>query len=94
MARPAQPVEHGTTYRMAQRCGRRGGGRCDLCKSIASEYMAVWRKRPPECMPTDADLAEARGRAAYRIARMHPALFRALVAEELDRARLSRREVA
>lgn len=90
MGRPAEPVEHGTTHRMAQRCARRTGGRCDPCKAVVAEWMAVFRKRGPMWAPSEADVVAARGRAAHRVAAMYPHLFRALVVEELDNAKHQR----
>lgn len=78
-------IEHGTTYAASQKCYRRPEGRCSACKRVSREYMAEYRKSHPEYANRNGDLGNARARALWRLARMYPQQFRALVADELGR---------
>lgn len=87
-------IAHGTTHAASQKCYRRPEGRCSACKRVSREYMAQYRKNHPEYVNRNGDLVNARGRAAWRLTRMYPDVFRALVAEELAKSDERQDEVA
>lgn len=75
-------IEHGTSYGEFQRCRRQNGKACTPCRRQAADYLAQWRKERP-LAARRAQLEDyARERALWRLARMQPVLFSALVAEE------------
>jgi len=82
----SRQIEHGT-YGGYQQCKKRPEGPCDPCRVACREYMGQWRERNPDKAARHGDRADARSRAATRLARMHPAVFRALVAEEMAKGR-------
>lgn len=80
-------IEHGT-YKGYQRCVRRDAGSCAECRAAASAYSREYRSRP---QVRAAELAReaARQRAYSRLARAHPADYRALYLAEIHDAEVS-----
>lgn len=75
---------HGS-YRGSRAHQRDGEEPCDPCREARNTYIREHRAGNPDSYEREKRMARARGRAAWRLTRMHPALFWALVQEELDR---------
>jgi uncharacterized membrane protein YccC len=76
--------EHGT-YAAYQRHRNTGSEPCTECRKAATRYMANYRASKPERRVAEIERATARNRALSRLAKLHPAQFRALYREELER---------
>lgn len=57
---------------------------CPECRAATTAYMREYRQRPGKAEQNRA-MAEAARRAQRRLAKMHPAMYRALYLEELDK---------
>lgn len=87
-------IEHGSDYAAYQQCKRKSpGGACPPCKAAHAAYKRQWRADRPLAAAVEYRLTRAQGRALWRLARMHPVMFRALVDEELSKGE-QRREAA
>jgi hypothetical protein len=76
-------IQHGHSYGEAQKCRKRNGRACPPCRRQMADYLAQWRKERPLAWGVEKVKQNARMRAMWRLARMHPVVFRALVDEEL-----------
>jgi hypothetical protein len=76
-------VRHGTSagYDVHH---RRGESPCDACRLAKKEYDARWRAASPVARRNRLH-ARARNRALTRLARRHPAEYRALYLDEKSR---------
>jgi hypothetical protein len=63
---------------------KRGEWTCDACKQAARTYMAA-RRADPAKRAEERRRQQAATRARWRLVRMNPGLYRALVEEELRR---------
>ncbi|MCW2902247.1 MAG: hypothetical protein JWO67_4512 [Streptosporangiaceae bacterium] len=83
-----EDIQHGS-YAGWNQCRKNPEGACGPCRKASAEYMAQWRKDRPRAYSRERGRSSARSRAAWRLARMQPTLFRALVQEELQKAEAS-----
>jgi hypothetical protein len=78
-------INHGTSYAEAQQCYRRNKKACPPCRAVLAAYQREHRRNDRTAYARELKANAARTRALWRLAQMHPGLFRALVAEEQQR---------
>lgn len=72
------------TYAGYQEHKRYGEATCDDCKRANREYQAARRRTKPDAREADRRQNVCQGRALWKLAKLHPGQFQALVQIELD----------